>query len=60
MADMCSHYVILGARVQLNAGFVDAYFLYLQEKMLNFLTISFYKRCAGETYPKWLDSKVSY
>ena len=55
-----SHYRIQGARIYLNAGFSDAYFLYLQERMLNFLTFTVYTRCKGETYPKWLDSKLQW
>ena len=55
-----SHYRIRGARIYLNAGFSDAYFLYLQERMLNFLTLTAYTRCKGETYPKWLDSKLQW
>jgi hypothetical protein len=55
-----SHFRIQGARVYLNAGFSDAYFLYLKERMLNFLTFTVYTRCKGETYPKWLDSKLQW
>jgi hypothetical protein len=55
-----SHYRIQGARIYLNAEFSDAYFLYLQERMLNFLTLTAYTRCKGETYPKWLDSKLQW
>jgi hypothetical protein len=55
-----SHYRIRGARIYLNAGFSDAYFLYLQERMLNFLTLTAYTRCKGETYTKWLDSKLQW
>jgi eukaryotic-like serine/threonine-protein kinase len=55
-----SHYRIQGARIYLNAGFSDAYFLYLQERMLNSLTFTVYTRCKGETYPKWLDSKLQW
>jgi len=55
-----SHYLIRGARIYLNAGFSDAYFLYLQERMLNFLTFTAYTRCKGETYPKCLDSKLQW
>ena len=57
---LTSHYRIQGARVHLSAGYSDAYFLYLQEKMLNFLTLTAYRRCMGETYPKWLDSKLQW
>jgi len=57
---MTNHYCILGARVCLNAEYADAYFLYLQERMLNFVTVGLYKKCCGETYPKWLDSKLQW
>jgi hypothetical protein len=46
--------------VCLNAEYADAYFLYLQERMLNFVTVGLYKKCCGETYPKWLDSKLQW
>jgi hypothetical protein len=55
-----SHYCIQGARVHLSAGYRDAYFLYLQERMLNFLTLTAYSRCTGETYPRWMDSKLQW
>ncbi len=55
-----SHYRIQGARIYLNSGFSDTYFLYLQERMLNFLTFTVYTRCKGETYLKCLDSKLQW
>ena len=46
--------------VQLHADSADAYFLWLSEKMLNLITFTLYKRIRGDTYPKWLDSKLRW
>ena len=55
------HYRIFRVHgLQLHADHADAYFLFLQEKMLNFVTLTLYKKCVGETYPKWLDSKLQW
>ena len=47
-------------RVYLNAGYADAYFLFLKEKMWNLVTLGFYKRCYGDTYVKWLDAHLEW
>jgi len=46
--------------VQLHADAADAYFLWLSEKMLNLITLTLYKRIMGDTYPRWLDSKLRW
>ena len=47
-------------RIRLHAGHADSYFLWLLEKILNFVTLSLYKNIMGETFPKWLDSKLQW
>ena len=45
---MSSSFRIKKRRVFLNAGYADAYFLFVKEKMWNLVTFGFYKRCYGD------------
>ena len=57
---MASSFRIKNSRVYLNAGYADSYFLFAKEKMWNFYTFGFYKKCFGDTYPKWLDAHLQW
>jgi hypothetical protein len=57
---MASSFRIKKSRVYLNAGYADSYFLFAKEKMWNFYTFGFYKKCFGDTYPKWLDAHLQW
>ena len=57
---LASSFRIKKSRLYLNAGYADSYFLFCKEKMWNLYTFGFYKRCFGDTYPKWLDAHLEW